>query len=300
MEMTQIRAFVAASRERNIGRAAERLRLTPSPVSRTLRQFEREVGGDVFVRDYHDLRLTPLGERALPVAVELLALAGELGRVAEPLNGPLRVGSTPWIPGRYLQQIVELAEESRGSVTSSEMSSVLLHQLRHGELDLAVVHLPLDIEGIASQPLARYHFHLFTRPGNPLSELPEIRLSDLAASTVLMMPSEMQPVAMHGITDRLAEAGIRDIVTLDLRDWISVPSRIRQTDAVTLGSLSKDSPFATLLASSELTSTPLADGEVEMQVGVAWRARDALRGPEIQELRTRLYPREGEKLDVLE
>ena len=300
MEMTQIRAFVAASRERNIGRAAERLRLTPSPVSRTLHQFEREIGGDVFVREYHDLKLTPLGERALPVAVELLALAGELAGVADPGFGPLRIGSTPWLPSRYLQQIVDLAQDRGGSVTTSEMSSILLHQLRHGDLDLAVVHLPLNIEGIASRALARYHFRLFTRQGNPLSEMSEVRLADLTASTVLMMPSEMQPVAMHGITDRLAAAGIEDIVTLDLRDWISVPSRIRQTDAVTLGSLSKDSPFATLLASSELASAPMADGEIEMQVGVAWRERDVLRGREINSLVARLHPGVSDELDILE
>lgn len=55
MDAAHLRAFVAVSRERNVSRAATALGLTPSPVSRTIRDLETELGFALFKREYRDM-----------------------------------------------------------------------------------------------------------------------------------------------------------------------------------------------------------------------------------------------------
>ncbi|HEV7186077.1 MAG: LysR substrate-binding domain-containing protein [Actinomycetales bacterium] len=302
MELTQLRAFVAASRERNIGRAAASLLLTPSPVSRTIRQLEGELGGDLFVREYHDLQLTALGAALLPAAVEALAQIAEVSRVAVGGERSLRIASTPWAPSRYFDQLRLRAGEAFGSnvAVTTEISSVLLHRLRHGDLDIAVVHLPLEIPGIASRPLARYQFSVFAHPEHKFRNLENVGLSDLAGSEIIMLPSELQPVAMTALRNRLIEAGIENVSTIELRDWVTLPTRLRERDAITLGSLSTDTPFTHLLSANHLISVPLRQGAAEMQLGIAWRANDQLNAEALVEIDRRMTPRAARPLDVLD
>jgi DNA-binding transcriptional LysR family regulator len=50
MEVRHLQAFVAVAKELHFGRAAARLQLSPSPVSRTVQELEREPGVQLFVR----------------------------------------------------------------------------------------------------------------------------------------------------------------------------------------------------------------------------------------------------------
>jgi DNA-binding Lrp family transcriptional regulator len=43
-DVHQVRCFVTVAEESHFGRAAERLHLTPSPVSRAVKELERELG----------------------------------------------------------------------------------------------------------------------------------------------------------------------------------------------------------------------------------------------------------------
>ena len=142
VDLHQLRAFVAVSRHGSVAGAARALRLTASPVSRTLRELEHATGA-LFERDYHDMRLTDQGRRLLPLAVGVVRQAEDLLLVATGDQPPLRWAATPWVPDRFADE-VQQAAASTGPTTEIEraVSSVLLHRMAHGEIDVAVVHLP--------------------------------------------------------------------------------------------------------------------------------------------------------------
>jgi DNA-binding transcriptional LysR family regulator len=299
MELAQLRAFVAASRERNIARAAESLRLTPSPVSRTVAQFEREVGGEVFARNYHDLELTLLGEQLLPVAVRALEDVDEIGRRSEGRARVLRIAATPWAPSHFIEQLERLASATGGEVdVSSGVSSRLLHGMRHGTVDLAVVHLPVTFAGIATRPLARYRFSVFADPTHQFGERTSVTLRDLVGTPILSMPESMQPTAMSAMTSRLTDAGLSDFTVLDLQDWFTVPQVLRRTGGVILGMRTAEGPVSSVLASGGLISIPLADGELEFSLGLAWPEWTA--DARVLELAAALHPRAHEPVEVIE
>ena len=77
MDLRQLRYFVAVA-ERNITRAAERLNMAQPPLSRQIKQFEEEIGTDLFDRSARPLELTKVGRLVLEQALQVLGRMSEM------------------------------------------------------------------------------------------------------------------------------------------------------------------------------------------------------------------------------
>lgn len=78
MELEQLRVFAEVAKTRNISRAAQRLYVSHSTVSRSLAALEEELGLRLVERGNSVAGLTEAGERLLPRAQEILALAEDI------------------------------------------------------------------------------------------------------------------------------------------------------------------------------------------------------------------------------
>lgn len=73
MTLKQIRAFLAVAQSLSFAVACERLHLSQSALSLTIKALEEGLGGRLFSRNTRNVALTPEGESLLPLARRLIA-----------------------------------------------------------------------------------------------------------------------------------------------------------------------------------------------------------------------------------
>ena len=89
VELRELRYFVAVAEELHFGRAAQRLHMSQSPLSRAIRDLEGELGVALFVRTTRHVELTPAGLALLERARRALAeIDGAIEEARVP-HGPI-------------------------------------------------------------------------------------------------------------------------------------------------------------------------------------------------------------------
>lgn len=83
MDLRLLEYFVAVAELEHVGKAAERLHMSQSPLSRQIRQLEKELNLELFIRERQRIRLTESGRWLLVQAQTLLAHAANLHNEAE-------------------------------------------------------------------------------------------------------------------------------------------------------------------------------------------------------------------------
>jgi DNA-binding transcriptional LysR family regulator len=86
LRLDMLHAFVVLCEELHFGRAASRLFLSPSGLSRRIRQVEAEVNTTLFSRNSRQVTVTAAGLTLLPVAEALLGRARELERLIQAMS----------------------------------------------------------------------------------------------------------------------------------------------------------------------------------------------------------------------
>jgi DNA-binding transcriptional LysR family regulator len=151
VELRQLRAFLTVAEELHFGRAADRLRVSPSRVSQLVRALETVVGASLFERTSRRVALTPIGERlrsrVAPACTELVQAVDDLRRSVDGLFGELRLGVVlATNGGPHLPDIIGAFEERHPAcrVVVSEIAwTDPLGPLRRGEVDMTAIRFPL-------------------------------------------------------------------------------------------------------------------------------------------------------------
>jgi DNA-binding transcriptional LysR family regulator len=116
VELRQLRYFVAVAEELHFGRAAERLHMSQSPLSRAIRELERELGFVLFIRTTRRVELTPAGsallERARRALAEVDLAVDDARRAARPGHDVLTIGYGPF-SRRPATRVVEAVAAGR-------------------------------------------------------------------------------------------------------------------------------------------------------------------------------------------
>jgi DNA-binding transcriptional LysR family regulator len=209
VELRQLRYFVAVAEERHFGRAASRLRIATPSLSQQIRALERDLRVTLLDRNSHGVALTPAGESLLRHARALLARA-ERARddVRTASSGRqelvLRVAiGAERVLGELLHGLDDRVPELRVSVAVTHGTDAV-HAVRQERADAAIVWAgPDGDEHLARTVLRQVAVHLALPTGHRLAADDAVRVTDLAAETVVLFPRALSPGAWDRITDHL-------------------------------------------------------------------------------------------------
>lgn len=116
MEIRHLRCFLAVAEELHFGRAAERLHIDQSPLSRTIKELEDLLGAPLFTRTTRSTRLTPAGkallERVPRIFVALEQARDSVKSAVNGFQGQLRIAlSNGMTPSRLPALLARCREE---------------------------------------------------------------------------------------------------------------------------------------------------------------------------------------------
>jgi LysR family transcriptional regulator, hydrogen peroxide-inducible genes activator len=160
MELHQVRYFMAICRHRSFTRAAEHERVAQPSLSQQIRKLEEELGARLFDRLGRKIRLTPFGERfqehARRVLDEIEGARQEMQELLGLRRGSVCGGAIPTVapyllPGAlkvFARRYPEIKLNVREDLTLS-----LMTQLAEGDLDLALLSLPIGRADMVSELL---------------------------------------------------------------------------------------------------------------------------------------------------
>jgi DNA-binding transcriptional LysR family regulator len=232
MELRHLRYFVAVAEELHFGRAAQRLHIAQPPLSRQIRDLEREIGAALFERGARGVELTHAGAAFLPEARLVLGQAERAQRTAQRAargeTGRLRVGfvEEATLSG-ILPDVLSFFRMHLPSIGLSLLeldSSEQADALREGRIDLGVLGSPpldaerwLQTEVVYEEPLV-----VAVPQTHRLAGKPRIPLRELAADSFVLRPRTTDPVLYDDILARCRAANFSPTVAQEATGWHTI------------------------------------------------------------------------------
>lgn len=194
MTLTELKYIVAVARERHFGRAAEACFVSQPTLSVAIRKLEDELGVVLFERGGSEVGITPIGERIVAQAQKVLEESANLKEIArqghDPLSGPLRVGVIytvgPYLLPRLMPVLIDRAPQMP-LLLQENFTTRLLELLRQGEIDCAIMALPLPDSGLAVHPLYDEPFVAAVPRDHRWAARSSISAAELKEETMLLL-----------------------------------------------------------------------------------------------------------------
>lgn len=193
MELSQLRYVVAIAETGNFTRASERSNITQPSLSQQILNLEREIGHKLFHRLGRKAVLTEAGatfiERARRILFEVENAAKELSDHPS-LDRRITVGAVPTIMPYLLAPLIAECRAKHPNLiihAREDFRPSLVRAVIEGDLDLAVVTLPVKDHRLSIEPLLTEPLLLVVGQLHPFASRKNIDLADLAEETFVSM-----------------------------------------------------------------------------------------------------------------
>ncbi|MGV0786746.1 LysR family transcriptional regulator [Mycolicibacterium sp. XJ2] len=278
IDFTRLRYFVAVADELHFKRAADKLMITPPPLSKQIKLLEKELGGPLFERGYHDVRLSPLGERLIGPAREILRQIEEFKATAKhgvQGSAPLRLSATAYAPSDLLAQLETVLTDLPGPTefrvpgSGTEVAAKLIA----GQAELGLIHLPAGDKRLRHKVVASYQGAVAVRFDDPLAAKDLVTIDELRDREVVIDFARPNPVVLAGLTRQLNSRGIDRIVrTTNQRGGeLEMATQVFNRHLVALVSYAPDSFIGKMFSPPEFKLVPIDETNwPPARIALAW------------------------------
>jgi DNA-binding transcriptional LysR family regulator len=163
LDWDDLRFFLEAARAKTLAGAARALGIDHTTIGRRLTTLERSLGGSLVLRGPDGLRLTPLGERLVPLIESMERTVTALRQAASSSSERVRLA----VPSGFSPLFVERLESLRAvapEVVLEIVSGAGVMDLERSEADLAVRSAQADHDELVSRRLCTSGWSLYAAP----------------------------------------------------------------------------------------------------------------------------------------
>lgn len=271
-ELRTLRYFLCVAEEKNMTRAAERLRIAQPALSRQIARLEQDLGLPVFIRTSRGVELTEEGEvlttRAYAIMAQIAQAHHDVTSHAEAPRGVVVVGIPP-TPGEFI--VSPLLERIKCDYPEIELRFVegfsrdLEGRLSRGEIGLAIMHDAPSRDDFVATDLLVEHLYVIgpcgalTRDSYTLQE---------AVNLPLIMPSRQNYLRV--LVDKHADSIGTTLNIVQRADGVShLKSLVRHGHGFTI--LTFGGVLSEVLAGT-LEARPITDPQIDWTLCVAGKA----------------------------
>lgn len=194
LKLKDLKYLIAVADSGHFGQAAEKCFVSQPTLSAQLKKLEEYLGVQLIERAPRHVTLTPAGLAIATRARSIIACSEEIVEIAkahrDPLAGRLRVAFLPTI-GPYL--LPQVAPKLRRALPRMEFmlyeyqTKSMLERLHANELDLGILALPVELDGLAARKLFDEAFVLAMPARHRLADKERVQVTDLKGETLLLL-----------------------------------------------------------------------------------------------------------------
>ena len=155
ISIKQLHYALAVARRLHFKKAADDCFVSPSTLSNAITELENQIGFQIFERTNKKVLVTKLGEELLEKAKQIQLQIEDINKLGEsqkvPLSSPMTIGIIPTIGPYLLPLILPKLKAKYPNLKLNlieNQSSYLIKKLNNGELDMAILALPYDLQGL--------------------------------------------------------------------------------------------------------------------------------------------------------
>lgn len=194
ISLKQLNYALAVEKHLHFKKASEACSVSQSALSTALTELEKQLGLQIFERDNKKVLVTEIGKQVLEKAQNILLQVDDLYKLANaqqaPLSYPLSIGVIPTIAPFLLPIVLPALAQQYPKLelqVLEEQSHVLVDKVRRGDLDMAVLALPYDCEGLLSFEFWQEDFFWITHTDDMQTGCSEITADELVHAKLMLL-----------------------------------------------------------------------------------------------------------------
>lgn len=269
----QLQYFVALTESEHFGRAAERCFVSQSAFSNAIKELEATLDAQLVDRTNRNVTITATGRETAVQARLVLRDLDSLVEAArgqnEPLSGELRLGVIPTIAPFMLPDALPKLRAQYPDLRLlliEDQTQRIYERLMEGELDILLVALPWQMQGVEELPLFRDAFCLACHQHTKHVEPENYRFNRLDSDSILLLEDG------HCLREHaLAACKIRNTRKISRFGASSLLTLIEMVDAdLGVTFLPEMARGSSLLRNTRVKLHPLGERSYRT-VGLVWR-----------------------------
>jgi LysR family hydrogen peroxide-inducible transcriptional activator len=210
-----LKYFLAVVELEHFGQAAERCEVSQPTLSAQIKKLEEVLGVTLFERSNRSVMVTEIGNQIAVHARKILREVDTIKDIADcsrdPLAGKFRLGAFPTLSTYIFPKIVPQVKATMPSlrlILLEEKTDALINKLKLGELDAALLALPIHEDSMVSHTLFEDPFMLAVPEGHELANHERVDQKALTQYRLLLLEEghclrdqSLEVCKLHGIAE---------------------------------------------------------------------------------------------------